>query len=467
MLLTLTCSAPNAPEVGYLLGKHPASVFRREFSAGTVWAFYPEVNDDRVTVALVVDVDPIGLVRGPAALTQLDQYVNNRPYVASSLVSVALRTAFASALAGHSKEHPELLDRRYAWQVRLPAVSCDGGAELIERVFAPLGYAVTTTRLPLDPQFPAWGESNLYGVTLAGEQTVRGVLGHLYVLLPVLDNSKHYFVDAAETEKLLAHGGDWLAAHPERELIARRYLRYKRPLVASALARLAESDPALAEEAGEDQSAEGAEPQETDEPVQGLHEQRLAAVLAAVREAGAHSLVDLGCGEGRLLALALNERSLTRIFGMDVSSVALARARRRLHYDTLPPAQRARLELAQGSLLYRDTRLEGFDAAALVEVIEHLDPPRLEALERVVFAHARPRRVVVTTPNREYNVHWATVGETRLRHGDHRFEWTRAECAAWAERVAAAHGYRATRQDLGPTDPDLGAPSQLVIFDRL
>jgi 3' terminal RNA ribose 2'-O-methyltransferase Hen1 len=201
--------------------------------------------------------------------------------------------------------------------------------------------------------------------------------------------------------------------------------------------------------------------------VQGLHEQRLAAVLAAVREAGAHSLVDLGCGEGRLLALALQERSLTRIFGMDVSSVALARARRRLHYDTLPPAQRARLELAQGSLLYRDTRLEGFDTAALVEVIEHLDPPRLEALERVVFAHARPRRVVVTTPNREYNIHWAAVGETRLRHGDHRFEWTRAECAAWAERIAAAHGYRATRQDLGPTDPDLGAPSQLVIFDRL
>ena len=128
--------------------------------------------------------------------------------------------------------------------------------------------------------------------------------------------------------------------------------------------------------------------------------------MAAIRAAGARSLADLGCGEGKLLALALKERRLTRILGMDVSSVALARARRRLHLDTLPPAQRQRIEVAQGSLLYRDQRLAGFDAASLVEVIEHLDPPRLAAMERVIFQHARPRRVIVTTPNREYNAHW-------------------------------------------------------------
>jgi 3' terminal RNA ribose 2'-O-methyltransferase Hen1 len=477
MLLTLTCTAPNAPEIGYLLGKNPASVFAREFSAGTAWVFYPEVAEERVTVALLTEIDPVGLVRGPAALARLDQYVNDRPYVASSLTSVALSTAFGSALAGKAQTAATRLDEKMRWRVNLPAVACDGGADLITRIFAPLGYVVTAERLPLDPQFPTWGEGDLYAVTLEGEQTVRAVLGHLYVLLPVLDNTKHYWVGADEADKLLAHGGAWLAAHPARELIARRYLRYRRPLITSALARLAEHDPEVqadaveTEEANADESAEviGAETAGASQPQAPsleLHEQRLAAVMEAVRACGARSLADLGCGEGRLLALALKERSLTRIFGMDVSSVALARARRRLHYETLPPTQKARIAIAHGSLLYRDARLAGFDAAALVEVIEHLDAARLGALEHVVFAHARPRRVIVTTPNREYNVHWEALGTEHLRHGDHRFEWTRAEGRDWAERVAAAHGYTMTWQDVGPVDGDLGAPSQMLIFDR-
>jgi 3' terminal RNA ribose 2'-O-methyltransferase Hen1 len=234
MLLTLTCTAPNAPDVGYLLGKNPASVFERPFSAGVVWVFYPEVADDHVTVALLTEIDPIGLVRGPAPLTQLGHYINDRPYVASSLTSVALNTAFGSALAGRATSHAERLSEPMRWHITVDAVACEAGEELIARLFAPLGYAIATTRLPLDPRFPAWGQADLYTLTLDGEQTVRAVLSHLYVLLPVLDNSKHYYVGAEEAEKLLAHGGDWLAAHPERALIAKRYLRYKRPLVQSA-----------------------------------------------------------------------------------------------------------------------------------------------------------------------------------------------------------------------------------------
>src|SRR5690348_9673714 len=238
MLMTLTCYAPNAADVGYLLGKNPASTFERPFSAGTVWVFYPEVADDHVTVALVTEIDPIGLVRGPAALAGLDQYVNDRPYVASSLTSVALNTAFSSALAGKSRERPERVGERMRWEVFLPAVACDAGEKLIASLFTPLGYSVGAERLPLDPAVPAWGESDVYSVRLEGMQTTHDVLTHLYVLLPVLDNSKHYYVAAGEIEKLLDHGGEWLTAHPERELIVRRYLRYKRPLVTSALARL-------------------------------------------------------------------------------------------------------------------------------------------------------------------------------------------------------------------------------------
>ncbi len=354
------------------------------------------------------------------------------------------------------------------WVVTLPAVACDGGDDLIQRIFAPLGYTAAADQLPLDERFPAWGMANSIGSHSTACRPSQDVLSHLYVLLPVLDNSKHYYVGDEETDKLLAHGGAWLAAHPERDLIARRYLRYKRPLVQSAIDRLIAADVSVADESDAEGEGEEADApvEDPSEPEIGLHELRLNTVLAAIREAGAHSLADLGCGEGKLLALALKERTLTRILGMDVSSVALARARRRLHLDTLPAAQRQRIEVTQGSLLYRDQRLAGFDVISLAEVIEHLDPPRLAAMERVVFQHARPRRVIVTTPNREYNAHWQVIGETRLRHSDHRFEWTRAECRAWAERVATRYGYRMAQRELGPEDANLGAPSQLVIFDR-
>jgi SAM-dependent methyltransferase len=499
MLITFTCRAPRAPEVGHLLGKNPASVFERPFSGGTVSVFYSEVADDHITVAMITEVDTVGLVRGPAALAGLDQYVNDRPYVASSLTSVALNMAFRTAMNGESQALPERARERMRWSVALPAVACDEGETLIRELFEPLGYTVATERLLLDSQFPAWGMANLFQVRLEGELTTAEVFNHLYVLLPVLDNAKHYYVTESEVDKLLARGGAWLATHPARTLIARRYLRYRRPLVISTLARLRDPEAAVAtdeeleeleptpasdpaalgvatkEEAATDLAAAEAPEALAAEPMglerkrqeMGLHEQRLRAVMAAVREADATSLADVGCGEGRLLALALAEPKLTRILGLDVSTRALTLARRRLHLDRLPPAQRARIEVAQGSLLYRDRRLEQFDVLAMVEVIEHLDPPRLGAMERVVFEHARPRRVVVTTPNREYNVVWEKLGGDALRHEDHRFEWTRAECQAWAERVATTYGYRARREDVGPAEGDLGAPSQLVVLDQI
>src|SRR5258708_32610009 len=301
MLITLTCNAPNAHEIGYLLGKNPTSVYERAFSAGTVWVFYPEVTDERITVALLTEIDPIGLVRGPSALTQLDQYVNDRPYVASSLVSVALNTAFSSALAGKSRELPERVGERMRWEVALPAVACDAGDELMTKLFAPLGYTLTTTRLPLDPRFPAWGQSQIYALRLEGAQTVRDLLSHLYVLLPVLDNSKHYFVGTDETDKLLAHGAGWLQAHPERELIARRYLRYKQTLVQTALTWLLESDETRApSEIADVGRLEAPEALDSDEVEQGVYYQRLNALRAAVRNVAVHSQAVLWGGAGRL-----------------------------------------------------------------------------------------------------------------------------------------------------------------------
>jgi 3' terminal RNA ribose 2'-O-methyltransferase Hen1 len=456
MLLTITCEAEQATDLGYLLHKNPANLFEKETWFGKVRVFYSEVEERRCTVAVLLEVDPVGLVRGKS--TTLDQYVNDRPYVASSLMSVALGDVFGTALGGRSKERPERVGEVMPLQARLAAVDCDGGEALIRRLLEPLGYLVNVERAVLDERFPHWGESDLYTITLEGRQTVQDLLAHLYVLIPVLDNRKHYYVDEAEIDKLMRRGEGWLAAHPDKELIARRYLLYRKRYVRAALDLLREGAP--------DEEAEEAEEERIEAPVR-LNEARLQSVLAAVRaaEPPARRVIDLGCGEGRLLEMLLKERGIEQIVGVDVSSHILARADERLHLDRMPERQRARIQLIQGSLVYQDGRFSGFDAATLVEVIEHLDPPRLAALEQVVFRHARPRRVIVTTPNAEYNAHWPSLPAGKFRHRDHRFEWTRAQLRAWADAVGQKYNYVATHQGIGPEDTALGCPTQMAVFD--
>jgi 3' terminal RNA ribose 2'-O-methyltransferase Hen1 len=148
-----------------------------------------------------------------------------------------------------------------------------------------------------------------------------------------------------------------------------------------------------------------------------------------------------------------------------VSVRSLEVAHRRLRLDRLPERQRERIRLIHGSLTYRDDRLQNFDAAAMVEVIEHLDPARLAAFERVVFEHARPATVVLTTPNREYNVVWETLPAGELRHGDHRFEWTREEFRVWATGIARRFGYSVRFLPVGPDDAEVGPPSQMSVFE--
>jgi 3' terminal RNA ribose 2'-O-methyltransferase Hen1 len=466
MLMTLTSTHEEATDLGFLLHKNPARAQSFSLSFGQAHVFYPEATRERCTLALLVGVDPVGLVRnqrGPSGEGgALEQYVNDRPYAASSFLSVALAEVFGSALAGRCKERPELVSTPLPLRAAFPAVPCRGGDAFLRRLFEPLGYTVSARRLPLDETFPEWGESACFQVALDARLPLQQLLSHLYVLVPVLDADKHYWVGDAEVEKLLRHGEGWLAVHPEREAITRRYLKHQRRLVDDALAQLAdESDPQP--DAAADLHAREEAAIERD---LSLHEQRLGAVLAALRSTGAARVLDLGCGEGRLLQVLLKEKQFTAIVGMDVSHRALEIARDRLHFDRLPPAQKERLHLLHGSLIYRDQRLSGFDAAAVVEVIEHLDAARLAAFERVLFECARPGHVVLTTPNREYNVKWETLPAGKFRHRDHRFEWTRAELQAWAGGVAARFGYTVRFLPVGPEDSAVGAPTQMAVFAR-
>ena len=456
MLLTITTTHQPASDLGYLLHKNPARTQSFPLSFGDAHVFYPEVSAERCTAGLLLDVDPLGLVRGRAEGAPEQQYVNDRPYVASSFLSVAIAQVFGSALAGKSRDRPELAETPIPLEARIAVVPCRGGEELLGRLFAPLGYEVEIRREPLDPAFPAWGESRYYTVTLRGTTRLADLLRHLYVLVPVLDDAKHYWVGDDEVEKLLKQGDGWLGMHPERDLIARRYLRHRPTLTRDALARLVADD--------EPEEEEEAAPR--DEERIGLNQQRLGAVAAALRASGATRVVDLGCGEGRLLRMLLADRHFTEILGMDVTVRVLEMARDRLRLETMPPKQKERIRLIHGSLMYRDPRIAGFDAAAVVEVIEHLDPPRLRAFERVVFEFARPGTVVLTTPNRDYNVMWETLPAGEFRHRDHRFEWSREELQRWAGGIAERFGYTARFLPVGPEDAEAGSPTQMAIFTR-
>lgn len=468
MLLTIRTTHKPATDLGFLLHKNPNRVQSFTESFGRAHVFYPEATEDACTVALLLDVDPVGLVRnrrGPSGEGgSLDQYVNDRPYVASSFLSVAISDVFGTAMTGRSKERPDLAESELPLVANLAVVPCKGGEPFLRRLFEPLGYQVAVTHHPLDERSSNSVASRYFTVKISGAKRLSELLAHLYVLIPVLDDQKHYWVGDDEVAKLFRHGEGWLGAHPERDTIARRYLRHYRSLVDDAIERLTSVDEALPADA--DDEPEVKEEAQFERPLS-LNDQRLATVLAVLKGSGASRVIDLGCGEGRLLKLLLAERQFTEIVGMDVSYRTLETATDRLHLDRMSAMQRERIQLLHGSLMYRDARLTGYDAAAVVEVIEHLDAPRLAAFERVLFEFARPGLVVITTPNSEYNVKWESLPAGEFRHRDHRFEWTRAQFNDWSARVSASHGYAVRFAPVGPEDSVVGSPTQMAIFSRI
>ncbi len=476
MFLTIstTGSAQRpATDLGFLLHKHPEKAQAFSTSHGTAHVLYPEADDQRCTAALLLEVDAVALVRrgkgkgrGGAPDAALAQYVNDRPYATSSLLAVALSGVFSSAMRGVCSARPELPGQPRPLRIEVPALPARGGPDLVRRLFEPLGWTVTAEPVPLDTAFPQWGDSRYIRLVLGADTlTLAEALRHLYVLLPVLDDAKHYWVSSEEVDKLLRAGEGWLPGHPEQQLITARYLSRRWSLTRQArerleLVRLAEADDSEVEDID---NAVAAEAEQEEKPTP-LAVQRREAILAVLRGAGAARVLDLGCGQGQLVQQLLKDPSFTEIVGVDVSMRALTIASRRLKLDRMGERQAARVRLVQGSLAYTDKRLRGYDAAVLSEVIEHLDLPRLPALEYAVFGAARPRTVVVTTPNVEYNVRWESLPAGHVRHGDHRFEWTRAEFRAWAEKVAGRHGYHVDFLPVGADDAEVGPPTQMAVF---
>lgn len=477
MLLTITYRGNQATDLGYLLHKNPSRAQKFEMSFGFAYVFYPKAEETECTASLLIDLNPVDLARGKVNSTEggLFEYINDRPYVASSFMSTALSKVFSTAMSGRCDSRPELAASPLDLEARITMLPCRGDAELVHRIFEPLGYTVSFQSFILDEKFPEWGNSDYVDLTIRGKVKLCDLLNHLYVLIPVFDKQKHYWMSDDEVEKLLRHGESWLSSHPEMKLITHRYFYKKKGLANRAIEQLLDTEEiesAVEEsfEANQDAQFEQEITEtsllEIKEKRVPLNEQRLNAVVEAIRDCGAKTVVDLGCGEGHLLSKLINEKQITKILGLDVSIFALERARDRLHLDRIAEYKHDKVTLVQGSLTYRDKRIEGFDAACVVEVMEHMDIDRLPAFERVVFELAMPRTVIVTTPNGEYNKNYESLSADAMRHHDHRFEWTRAEFRTWAEGICRRFGYSVVYKDIGEIDEVAGAPTQMGVFTK-
>lgn len=466
MLLTVSTTHGPATDLGYLLAKHPDRHQTFSLNVGTAHVFYPQASAERCTMALLVDVDPIAQVRSDAR--SVTDYVSDRPYVASSLLSVAMGRVLGTAMAGRCKERPELAASALDLELGVAALPVQGGRRTLQELFEPLGYELAAEQHPL-PVAPAAAASRLWTLTLRHrELTLSQALRQLAVLIAVCDGGVHHYVTGDDIDKLLRRGEGWLETHPARERITRAVLGSRAGMARAALAQLDEqsSPPASDLDAPPlaDRDADNAEQQiEQSADDKPIGAQRRDAVTEALLASGARRVLDLGCGEGAQLQQLIAHRQFTELVGVDVAERSLRIAARRLRIDQLPPE---RVRLMHGSLVYPDERLAGFDAAVVVEVIEHIDPERLDAFAQALFGVAAPGTVILTTPNAEYNATWESLSAGAMRHADHRFEFDRAQLAAWCEQVGERFGYQVTITQIGSVLEDRGGASQLATFTR-
>lgn len=461
MLLTITYEGENTQELGFLLHKHPDRAQQFELSYGKAYVFYPEVSNERTTVALLLDTDPIDLARGKVGSREggLFDYVNDRPYASNSFMSTAIVRIFSTALNGKCDKKQELADTPLRLTAHIYALRDGGDERLAYELFEPLGYTVQTEREMLDERFEEWGRSPYIDLTISGTVRLADMLNHIYVLIPVFDKQKHYYIAEDEIQKFLDHGEGWISEHPFREKIAGRYFSAKKSYARKAIDILLSDENADTAEEPNEETAE----KEKRTPLNTI---RLNAVKDEVLKSGASSVIDLGCGECRLTSLLLGEPKLKKITACDVSVRELEKAADRLHLDRMPEFKRNKLELMQASLTYRDKRFEGHECACVVEVIEHIEPMRIPAFERVVFEFSGFNTVILTTPNREYNENYEFLKNGGLRHDDHRFEWTRSEFKKWTEHICEKFGYSCEIGEIGEFDENYGAPTQIGVFTK-
>ncbi|MBR0149548.1 MAG: 3' terminal RNA ribose 2'-O-methyltransferase Hen1 [Lachnospiraceae bacterium] len=472
MLLTITYRGENTQDLGYLLYKNPARPQSVQLSMGRAYIFYPEVSDEETTVALLVSLDPLNLAKGKTGSLEkgLFAYVNDRPYVASSFMTNAINRVFGTAMTGRCDSRPELAASELDLEAKIYMLPVRGNKNFLNEVFEPLGYEVKYETFCVDEEYPGWGECDCVNLMLHGKVRVADLLNQLYILIPVFDLQRHYFVNDTDVEAIVKHGENWLPSHPLAERIVRRYFKMARSLGREASERLGISV-AIVDDGDASQDGNGA--------FIPLDQARLEAVLDEILRCGAKTCIDLGCGEGKLIKLLLDSGKPETIAGADVVTGELKKAAERIGYERLPERQKQKVKLFQGSLMYPDERFKGYDCMSVIEVMEHIEPERLPMLEQVVFKWAAPKMVIFTTPDRRYNENYGLY-DGQMRHDDHRFEWDREEFEKWTGHICEKYGYTVTVKgiDVNHNEPgdgeqerasfifttDGSSPTQMAVF---
>lgn len=445
MQLTIQASGDNVQTISYLLAKNPNNLYERNHKDHLVRIFYSKFTETELEVTIFVTPDPIELLKNNSNSYDITHYINDREFAVSSIFCSFIRSALGTALNGQPKEeHLKWVNHPFSFNFEFGPVVSSLSDEKLMNLFEPIGYEVTISRPEIEYSFPIKTKSSARYLSIKGMKTLQEGLRHLFVLIPVIDNYKHYYIDEKEIEKLERYGEGWLEQHPLRDLIYRQALRFKE------VYSLVENSSKVEKKV---------------EPVKKvrLNELRYEKIVNTVRQMKPRSVVDFGSGEGKLSVQLGFVEGITEILAVEPSESASLKALER--FNKVKNKEKFVIpELLWGSLFYYDERLKDKDVIILCEVIEHIDESRLPKAMDTLLHDYQPGALIITTPNREYNELYDM--EEHLRHNDHRFEWTRAEFRQWCSERNHSNDYELLFDGIGDEHPSHGFPTQMCIFKR-
>ncbi|MCK1992095.1 3' terminal RNA ribose 2'-O-methyltransferase Hen1 [Peribacillus muralis] len=445
MQLTINASGNNVKAISYLLSKNPNNLYERKHKGHVVRLFYSTFTETEMEATIFVTPDPIELVKNTANSYDITHYINDREFAVSSIFCSLIRSALGTALNGQPKEeHAEWVNHPFSFQFDFgPVVSTLSDNQLRE-LFEPIGYEVSITRPDIQYSFDMKDRSSTRTVSLKGLKTLQEGLRHLFVLIPVIDNYKHYYIDEKEIDKLERYGEGWLDDHPMRDFIYRQSLRFK-----EVYSIVENKKPEMKKDDKESKVR--------------LNDLRYEKIFDTVSQMHPSSVVDFGSGEGKLSVRLGFIEGVKEILAVEPSQSATLKALGR--FDKVKDKEKFVIpKPLWGSLFYYDEELKNKDVIILCEVIEHIDEHRLPKVMDTILQDYQPRALILTTPNREYNEVYDM--EDALRHNDHRFEWTRAEFQQWCTARNHDDSYDLRFEGIGEEHVTQGCPTQMCVFER-
>lgn len=469
MHLNIRATGAGAGMLSHLLAKNPNNLYDRMEKEARVRIVFTASSEEETEALIYVTPDPVELVKGTSsAHNDITQYINDREFVVSSLFCTYIRSALGTALNGKPKEaYLSWVDQPLALELEFGPVASNLPDLSLEELFTALGYEVQLERGNAEYSFNLKSRSSVRYIKLKAKQTLQTALRQLFVLIPALDDYKHYYISDDEVDKIRRYGEGWLENHPQRGLILKRTLRF-----AGAIKQYEElmvRDGNLQESRTLDGARVGEIGEETAAPAEApkvrLNDLRYAAIADVVEGlAVKRSIVDFGSGEGKLSVRLSSVPGVSEIKAVEPSATAQMRALDRFAKLVGRPGITVP-EPVTGSLFYYDESLRGKDVMILCEVIEHIDEYRLGRVMDTIFHEYAPGTLIITTPNKEYNAVYE-MDQEEMRHGDHRFEWDREAFAVWCSRWTSAYKYSVQLSGIGELAQEYGYPTQMAIFSK-